>query len=307
MRRVKKMERNLSLEIGRIRDAAIQLRNYAVSGRKDEVERYYFEKEFENLVNHDFMNINPDDLIDIYVDYFKGKNLPLISIKKGQVYYRARVGYNTVPWAEDDLSKDFIIPYYEKDIDAPPPIYASGGRFNRDGVAYLYLADNVKTCLAEIHLQVGQKCSVSEFECLNDIELVDLTKFSDDIEMQAWIKILTQPIHSEISYKYNITRFLADVLKNINDTGIYFNSVQSVGKNIACFRTNVFKPIKYSSKIYTASKITYETEKVIDSIDEYVKKGTREINTYNEYKEKEMEERLEYFENWVQYRKEQMK
>ena len=77
--------------------------------------------------------------------------------------------------------------------------------------------------------------------------------------------------------------------------------------NIVCFRTNLFKPIKYSSKIYTASKITYKIEKVIDSIDEYVKKGTREINTYNEYKEEEMEEKLEYFENWVQYRKEQMK
>ncbi len=301
------MERNLGIEISRIRENARRLRKCALSGYADEVERYYFERELTNLVNSDFMNINPGDLIDIYVDYFKGKNLPLKSVKKGKVFYRARVGYNTVLWAEDDLSKDFIIPYYEKDIGAPPPIYASGGRFNREGVSYLYLASNIKTCIAEVHLQVGQKCSVSEFECLNNIKLVDLTKFSDDIEMQAWIKILTQPIHAEILYKYNITRFLADVLKNINDTGIYFDSVQSFGKNIVCFRTNVFKPIKYSSKIYTASKITYKTEEVKDSIDEYVKKGTREINTYNEYKEEEMEEKLEYFENWVQYRKEQMK
>lgn len=30
------------------------------------------------------------------------------------------------------------------------------GRFNRQGIFYLYLVDALETCLAEIYLQIGQ-------------------------------------------------------------------------------------------------------------------------------------------------------
>ena len=296
------MERNLCTEIKRIREDAKKLRKIALDN-EDYVESSYFEKEFENLINDDFIHLNPDNLIDIYFEYFMQKKLPQIKINKGEIFYRARIGYNTVPLADEGISKNFMIPYYKHDIEAPPPVLATGGRFNRDGTSYLYLSDDIKTCLAEVHLQVGQKCSVSKFQCLNDIELLDLTKFDNDMEMQAWIKILKQPIHTNISYKYNITRFLADVFKKINNMGIYFESIQSRGNNIVCFQPRFFEPIEYSSKIYTASKITYEVNVVKDSIDEYVEKDTRELNSYNENRETNLEKELEYIEKWIDYRK----
>lgn len=301
------MKRNLGSEIDAIRNVATNFKSNVNPGTVNQLERFYFETEFENIINNDFMNINPDDLLDIYFEYFKDKKLPVITINKDQIFYRARIGYNIVPLAIDDLSKDFIIPYYDSDIGAPPPILATGGRFNREGTAYLYLSDDIETCLAEIHLQVGQKCSVSEFVCLNNIELLDLTKFDDDIEMQSWLKILTQPIHRDIVYKYNITRLLADVFKKINNIGIYFKSIQSQGNNIVCFAPELFNPIEYSSKIYTASQINYSFEVVKDSIDEYVEKDIREINSYNERVERELENKLEYFEDWVRHKKDNLK
>lgn len=298
------MERDLSSEIDARKDLAKLIRNMAAPGKEDEVESSYFEKEFEELIHYDFMHVNPDNMMKVYSKYFKEKKLPTITIKKGDFFYRARIGYNTVPLAEDDFSKDFIIPYYKNEIGAPPPVLAVGGRFNREGTSYLYLADDIETCLAEVHLQVGQKCSVSRFVCTHNLKLLDLTKFNDDIEMQAWLNILTQPIHSSISYKYNITRFLADVFKKINNKGIYFKSIQSYGNNIVCFDPESFSPVEYSSKIYTASKITYQFDLVKDSVNEYIEKDTRAINSYNEAREFELENRLEYFEKWVEYRRE---
>ena len=57
-----------------------------------------------------------------------------------------------------------------------PPVYTAGGRFNRQGISYLYLADTIETCLAEVHLQIGQNCSVGKFKCKQEIEVIDLTK-----------------------------------------------------------------------------------------------------------------------------------
>lgn len=54
----------------------------------------------------------------------------------------------------------FILPYYKNEIESPPPIYTTGRRFNRDGISYLYLADTIETCLLEVHLQIGQNCSI---------------------------------------------------------------------------------------------------------------------------------------------------
>lgn len=70
---------------------------------------------------------------------------------------------------------------------------------------------------------------------------------------------------------------------------------------------NYFILIKYSSKIYTASQINYSFEVVKDSIDEYVEKDIREINSYNERVERELENKLEYFEDWVRHKKDNLK
>lgn len=293
---------SLSGKIEQLKIRTEALAEFVMMGQKEYVWNHIFQSELQKIVNDDLMHNNPDNLFGEYKEYFKTKELPIKSIDTCKVFYRGRIGNEIIHGAEDDYNRDFIIPYYQHEIEAPPPIYTTGGRFNREGISYLYLADTIETCLAEVHLQIGQNCSIGEFKCKERMEVIDLTKFSDDLEMKAWLKILTHPIHNGKKYIYNITCFLADIFKSINSKGIYFESVQAEGHNIVCFDPSLFQLIEYSEKIYAATKIKYDYQQVEDSIREYCKNGkSKYINSYNEYEDEKNEKKFEYLNNWIEH------
>ncbi len=258
------------------------------------------------IVNEDLTNNNPDIIFEDYREYFASKSFPTKKIGTEMVFFRGRIGNEVIYGSDDDLNKHFILPYYKHEIEAPPSIYAQGGRFNRQGISYLYLADTIETCLAEVHLQVGQNCSIGEFKCKGNIELIDLTD-KDTVEMETWLKLLTQPVQQENLHLYNVTRFLSDVLKSINGNGIYFESVQAEGHNIVCFNPSLFQLVEYSEKIYTTTKIKYHYHQVEDSVREYAKisKGD-EPNSYNEYENEKKEKKFDYFNDWIKYEREKI-
>ena len=66
-------------------------------------------------------------------------------------------------------------------MDKPPARFVKGGRFNRQGVSYLYLADNVETCISEIHLQVGQICSIVQFKCIKEGKYLFIENKSEEV------------------------------------------------------------------------------------------------------------------------------
>lgn len=267
---------------------------------KEYIWNYTLQSEIQDIVNDDLLNQNPEYLYKEYSEYFIAKNLPTKTIFADTILYRGRIGNEIIYGAEDDFNKSFILPYHKNAIEAPPPIYAEGGRFNRQGISYLYLADTIETCLAEIHLQIGQNCSVGEFKCIKQTDLIDLTQFNHNPEMKAWLTILTQPVYSDVKHIYNITRFLADIFKSINKNGIYFESTQSDGHNIVCFNPSIFRLEKYSEKIYTATKIKYEYQQVNDSIRDYSQnERSKYINSYNEYEDEKKEAKFEYLNNWI--------
>lgn len=146
-----------------------------VEKHKEFVREQSFQADLEKIVNDDLMKNNPDKLFIEYKKYFETKKLPIKIINGDTIFYRGRIGNEMIYGAEDDHNRSFILPYYKSEIEAPPPMYAKGGRFNRQGISYLYLADTIETCLAEVHLQIGQNCSVAEFKCKNQIELIDFT------------------------------------------------------------------------------------------------------------------------------------
>lgn len=236
---------------------------------KNEFVKKYVSNEWKRFIEHELTTKNPDQLLEDYIEYFKSIQLPTHTIKKDELFYRARLGYNRLIGSDDDHNREFIVPYYGKDIQAPPPLFSTGGRFNREGTSYLYLSDTVETCLAEIHLQVGQICSVGKFKSTKTIELIDLTNIENDLKISLWANIFTEPISSDKKNRYNITRFLAEVLKHINKYGIYFESIQSKGNNIVCFQPDIFKSVQFSEKTYIAQKIAYEFEEFNDAIKEF--------------------------------------
>jgi hypothetical protein len=299
---------NLLDKIRKAKNMAEALANCTIEKHQEVVWIYSFQSDLKKIVDDDLMHNNPDYIFEEYKEYFLTKNLPTKTIDTNTVFYRGRIGNEIIYGAEDAYNRSFILPYYRSGIEAPPPIYAEGGRFNRQGISYLYLADTVETCLAEVHLQIGQNCSVGEFKCKKQIEVIDLTKFCGDTEMKAWLKLLTQPVHNETKRIYNITRFLADVFKSINCNGLYFESVQSEGHNIVCFNPTLFELVEYSERIYTATKIKYNYQQVEDSIREYAKKSTgKYINSYNEYEDEKNNKKFEYLNDWIENEGEKIK
>lgn len=268
-----------------------------------EIKKEYINRKIKEIVENDFLSKNPEELLNEYVQYFKQKNIPTIKIKNGKEYYRGRVGYKSLFGSDGDLNRNFILPYYGKDIMAPPPLLSLGSRFNREGTSYLYLSDNIETCMAEIHSQVGQLCSIGIFKCKNEIEIIDLTTIRDNIEMEVWLGILTQPVYGDIHNIYNITKFLADVLKKINENGIMFKSVQSSGINIVCYKPDSFELVRFSEKLYSVKKIGYTYEPFKDSIEQYANRNKTNLSTYNEAIENKHEEENEYMEEWIEFRR----
>lgn len=209
-------------------------------------------------IEHDLMYYNYSDLMSTYVDYFKGKNLKTITLTTDTEYYRARIGSKGLKVKFDDIDLTLNIPYYNKDISQVPPLLATGGRFNREGVSYLYLANDVETALAEVHSQVGQLVTVAKFKLFSDLELLDLSCYYNDIELDAWKYIMVQPIHEGIKKRYLITQFLSDVLRHINGNGFYFKSSQTDGYNIVCFKPYIFYEIDLSEELYQIAEISYK-------------------------------------------------
>ena len=293
---------DLSDKVEKAKRMAEALSNCTPQEHKEFLWKYSFQSDLEKIVNDDLMHNNPNNLFKEYKKYFKSKALPIKVIDTETIFYRGRIGNKIMYGAEDDYNKSFILPYYREEIMAPPPIYTDGGRFNRQGVSYLYLADSIETCLAEVHLQIGQNCSIGEFKCKKQIEVIDLTCFKNDREIETWLKIMTQPIHNEIKHIYNITRFLAEIFKSINGKGIYFESVQAKGHNIVCFDPTLFYLVEYSEKIYVAKKIKYDYQQVEDSILEYSRSDkSKYINSYNEHEDEKNEKIFKYLSDWIEH------
>ena len=272
---------------------------------KDSLEYEYCKIELSNILENNLKDNNPDKIIDEYVDYFSKKKFKKICIKEGEQFYRGRIGKVIVQGAIDDCNQQFEMPYYGRDIETAPPIYTSGGRFNRAGTSYLYLATNIETCLAEVHLQVGQECSIGKFKCVEDIELINLSDFGEDLELKIWYDIITQPVHDEIKYKYFITQFIAEVLMRINSNGLYFKSVQSNGDNIVCFEPSKFELVKYSEKLYMAQKIKYDYIQMEDTVRKFAKRDdVHLINDLNTDLAEENEKQINYLLKWIEKEKE---
>lgn len=271
---------------------------------EDSLEYKYCKIELSNILESDLKDNNPDKIIDEYVEFFSKKELKKICIKKGHEFYRGRIGKMIVQGAHDDCNMQFEMPYYGKMIETAPPIYTSGGRFNRAGISYLYLATDVETCLAEVHLQVGQDCSIGKFKCVEDVELINLSDFGEDLELRIWYDIITQPVHDEIKYKYFITQFVAEVLMRINSNGLYFKSVQSNGDNIVCFEPSKFELVKYSEKLYMAQKIKYDYIQIEDTVREFAKRDDAYlINDLNTDLAEENEKQINYLLEWIEEEK----
>lgn len=264
----------------------------------------FYKTSIENGIKNELMKYNYHEMIDDYIKYFQSKRLENIRITSNSVFYRARIGHKNLEAMSGDMNSDIMLPFYGDDISSVPPLMATGGRFNREGVSNLYLADSEKTALVEVHSQVGQKISVAKFKLVMDTDFLDLSNDYDDIELQVWKSIMTQPIHDEIKRTYLITQFLADVLKAININGFYFKSSQTDGYNVVCFIPSLFSLVPYSEEIYTIEEISYKYKRYQGYIDAYASPYGEQSLGYIKPTDKSNKQDLEYFFQAIKHKKE---
>ncbi len=141
----------------------------------------------------------------------------------------------------------------------PPREIVSVGRANPDGISYLYVAENLDTCLSEVRPSNGQTVYIAQFRPIKDFRVIDLRNPRKDISflslaenddnddfknliklvnlLEEFSKELSLPVLPNRSrLDYIPTQFITEFFKNIGFLGgLMFNSSFGKGYNIVIF------------------------------------------------------------------------
>lgn len=185
-------------------------------------------------------------------------------------YYRARISNN---------EERFEI----KNMFAPPHEFTSAGRANPVGISYLYLAENIETCIAEVRPSNDGFINIAQFKTVNINKVIDLTnprekasifkvesenlanalKYIDLLEIFALE--LSKPIQPNRAHlDYIPTQFLCEYFKTIcRYEGILFNSSFGKGKNLVLFNESFVNPVEMK---YFKVVLTEYTHKEVETL-----------------------------------------
>ncbi|MEE7596437.1 RES domain-containing protein [Acinetobacter baumannii] len=142
-----------------------------------------------------------------------------------------------------------------KDMKAPPSLSVTAGRANPIGIPYLYLAENEKTCVAEVCPSNGCLVNLAAFRLKAGLSILDLTcprkKASFLIQesesltdtliyvdlLEIFANELSKPVLPNRSHlDYIPTQFLCEYFKTIcGFHGLIFNSSFGSGINLVLF------------------------------------------------------------------------
>jgi RES domain-containing protein len=202
--------------------------------------------EYENYFNFE------NEITEILTKYVF---ITKLTIEKGKVFYRARIGYK-------DKKRDYLagfdgeeifVPYSNSEIGAPPPHSSGFGRINRAGVSFLYCATDKYTAISEVRPHPGDIVSVGKFVLNKDLLIYDLTEilflnfYKSDKELDefkplnTFTELMQKVIPPSERQSYSITQLIADCIRQLNFDGILFPSSVGDGQNLV-----VFNPVNMS-------------------------------------------------------------
>lgn len=172
-------------------------------------------------------------------------------IPAGTVLWRAQLGYELWHWDEGgDQTGEVPVPFKPKRMK-PNPSCAREGRVNPKGIAYLYLATERDTALAEVRPWIGSMISVGKFRVKRKLAIVNCTTdeksrrlFTEEPTAQqretaVWYDIdeaFARPVDlSDDGADYVPTQVLAELFKVNGCDGVAYRSSLGKGHNIALF------------------------------------------------------------------------
>ncbi|NLK85596.1 MAG: RES family NAD+ phosphorylase [Aeromonadales bacterium] len=214
------------------------------------------------------------EVIDDYMEIIK-KHLSKVILNEleDDELYRARIGFNTkIVDAEGDLeNRKISFPYIKDELEAPPPMKASSGRFNKLGCSFLYLASDKETAIAEIKPDPGQICSVGTFKIIEKKQFIDLRKraidsipVEDGLEtknlIDSFARLFSEAVPKEETHKYFVTQFLSEIFRTLGYSGIMYDSPQNDGEgyNVICYYPDMFRLIENSEEMFKIEKVKYK-------------------------------------------------
>lgn len=199
----------------------------------------------------------------------------------GTSLFRTRIGYaaRATPlkgWGNERHYR----PYVDSHLSAPPPIAASGGRMNRQGVAFLYMATDEATAIAETRPHPGHFCTVGEFKAVEALRIADLSavnvaqfaasdkRLDDFLFLKTLDSLFSMPITPEGRASYHFTQLLADCFRQLGFDGIRYRSSVGAGTNLVLFDPIKFSFVAGSARVVKVSALFYEYESMLVMGDE---------------------------------------
>lgn len=148
----------------------------------------------------------------------------------------------------------------EAQMGCPPHTKVTGGRANPHGIPYLYLAENLPTCISEVRPSNASEVYVSEFKPTKELVLLNLTSprtsasaasFEEEqLSVVLSLVALLEKLSSELSkpidpdkstIEYIPTQFLCEFIKSVGKfDGIVFNSSFGFGRNYVLYNSSDF-------------------------------------------------------------------
>lgn len=194
------------------------------------------------------------------------------SIKKGQAFYRARVGFQDKKRSKFGGFEGEIIyvPYSNSHIGAPPPYLAGIGRINRAGISYLYSASDKYTAISEIRPHPGDFVSIGKFVLNKDCLIFDLTEvqflnfYASDEKLDKFkqLNTLTELLQKVIPpserQAYNITQLIAECIRKLDFDGILFPSSVGQGDNLVLFNPTNMDYTYDDAEVVEVSDVKYQ-------------------------------------------------
>jgi len=172
-------------------------------------------------------------------------------LQQGHVLCRAQVGHDWDPiYFDGEPLDDFVPAPFKPERMVPDPKYVGDGRANPRGIAYMYLAERIRTAIAEVRPWVGAHVSLGFFEVLRDLKLVDCSLGHRGIDflmrrpMRAeWDKLVWKdidrafatPVDPADSTAYIPTQIIAEVFRDEGWDGIAYHSALGEGRNFLIF------------------------------------------------------------------------
>ena len=142
--------------------------------------------------------------------------------------------------------------YSEKESGKPNREKAGLNRASPKYIAYLYLAGDVDTALAEARAQVNQPFSIAEYKIAKSLKIVNLS-FShvdcenngatmEEVMLYAFIhRAFSSPSNSS-DRDYLVSQYIAEYIKKLGYDGIVFDSSRNLGGiNYTLFDDSAFE------------------------------------------------------------------